>query len=251
LSNPEAASSPFFMLAPRWLLLPVAGLAAIATVIASQALISGAYSLTRQAIQLGYCPRLVIAHTSATEHGQIYLPQVNWALMLATIGLVLGFRSSSGLAAAYGIAVTATMLITTMLAYLVARERWGVRRTVAGSLAIFFLTIEAAFFGANLIKIWHGGWFPLLVGAIVFAALSTWKQGRALLFKRLTQRMYPFDRFMKDIADAPPYRVPGTAIFMTSNLQGTPPTLLHNLEHNRVLHERVILFTVHTRDVHS
>jgi KUP system potassium uptake protein len=249
LSHPEAASSPFYMLAPRWALLPLVGLATLAAVIASQALISGAYSLTRQAIQLGYCPRLIIAHTSATELGQIYLPQVNWSLMLATIGLVLGFRSSSGLAAAYGIAVTSTMLITTMLAYLVARERWGVSRTVAGSLAIFFLIIESAFFGANLTKIAHGGWFPLLIGAIVFAALSTWKQGRALLFMRLTQRMYPFERFMKDIAEVPPYRVPGTAIFMTSNLQGTPPTLLHNLEHNRVLHERVILLTVTTRDV--
>jgi KUP system potassium uptake protein len=249
LSHPEAAESPFYLLAPRWAILPLVGLATLAAVIASQALISGAYSLTRQAIQLGYCPRLIIAHTSATEHGQIYLPQINWSLMLATIGLVLGFRSSSGLAAAYGIAVTSTMLITTMLAYLVARERWGVSRPIAGSIAIFFLCIEAAFFGANLIKIAHGGWFPLLVGAIVFAMLSTWKQGRALLWKRLTQRMYPFDRFMKDIADVPPYRVPGTAIFMTSNLQGTPATLLHNLEHNRVLHERVILLTVTTRDV--
>jgi KUP system potassium uptake protein len=192
---------------------------------------------------------LNIEHTSATEHGQIYIPQVNWSLMLATIGLVLGFRTSSGLAAAYGIAVTSTMLITTMLAYLVARERWGVSRAVAGSLAIFFMTIEFGFFGANLIKVAHGGWFPLAVGAVVFIALSTWKQGRALLGARLAKKMYPFDRFLKDIKEQPPYRVPGTAIFMTSNLQGTPPTLLHNLEHNRVLHERVILLTVATSDV--
>ncbi len=249
LSVPENAVSPFYLLAPRWALYPLVVLATAAAVIASQALISGAFSLTRQAIQLGYCPRLTIAHTSASQSGQIYLPQVNWALMIATIGLVLGFRSSSGLAAAYGIAVTSTMLITTMLAYLVARERWGVSRTVAGSLAIFFMTIEAAFFGANLTKILHGGWFPLVVGAIVFTALSTWKQGRALLGSRLAQRMYPFDKFRKEIADQPPYRVPGTAVFMTSNLQGTPLTLLHNLEHNRVLHERVILLTVTTRDV--
>jgi KUP system potassium uptake protein len=144
--------------------------------------------LTRQAIQLGYCPRLNIEHTSATEHGQIYIPQVNWALMVATIGLVIGFRTSDGLAAAYGIAVTSTMLITTMLAYLVARERWGVSRTLAGSLAAFFLTIEFGFFGANLIKIAHGGWFPLVVGALVFIALSTWKQGRALLGSRLAEK---------------------------------------------------------------
>jgi KUP system potassium uptake protein len=249
LSVPENAANPFYMLAPRWALYPLVVLATAAAVIASQALISGAFSLTRQAIQLGYCPRLTIAHTSAAQSGQIYLPQVNWALMLATIGLVLGFRSSSGLAAAYGIAVTSTMLITTMLAYLVARERWGVSRTVAGTLAAFFLTIEAAFFAANLTKVLHGGWFPLVVGAITFIALSTWKEGRALLWKRLSQKMYPFDQFLKDIAGQPPYRVPGTAIFMTSNLHGTPPTLLHNLEHNRVLHERVILLTVTTRDV--
>ncbi len=249
LSTPGAAASPFYLLAPTWALYPLVILATMAAVIASQALISGAFSLTRQAIQLGYCPRLNIEHTSATEHGQIYVPQVNWALMVATIGLVIGFRTSDGLAAAYGIAVTSTMLITTMLAYLVARDQWGVSRVVAGSLAAFFLTIEFGFFGANLIKVAHGGWFPLVVGALVYIALSTWKQGRALLGARLAKRMYPFDRFLKDIAEKPPYRVPGTAIFMTSNLQGTPPTLLHNLEHNRVLHERVILLTVATSDV--
>ena len=249
LAVPEAASSPFYMLAPRWALFPLVGLATCAAVIASQALISGAFSLTRQAIQLGYCPRLTIEHTSATEHGQIYIPQVNWALMVATIGLVLGFRSSSGLAAAYGIAVTSTMVITTMLAYMVARERWGVSRTVAGSLATFFLVIEFAFFGANLTKILHGGWFPLVVGIVVYMGLSTWKQGRALLGARLAEKIYPFDQFMKDIAENPPYRVPGTAVFMTSNLSGTPPTMRHNLEHNRVLHERIILLTVTTSEI--
>ena len=181
LSDPAAASAPFYLMAPRWALYPLVVLATGAAVIASQALISGAFSLTRQAIQLGYCPRLTIAHTSATEHGQIYIPQVNWALMLATIGLVMGFRTSSGLAAAYGIAVTSTMVITTMLAYLVARGSWGVSRIVAGSLAVFFLVIEFAFFGSNMTKFLHGGWFTLLVGALAFTALSTWKQGRALL----------------------------------------------------------------------
>jgi KUP system potassium uptake protein len=244
----KAADAPFFLLAPPWLLLPVVVLAALAAIIASQALISGAFSLTRQAVQLGYCPRMTIEHTSARQHGQIYIPQVNWALMVATIGLVLGFRSSSGLANAYGIAVGATMIITTLLTYLVARGSWGVGRLTAGSLAAIFLAIEIALFGANLHKIPHGGWFTLAVAALVFVMLSTWKAGRALLGKRLAERMYPFERFLQDIAAAPPHRVSGTAVFMTSNKAGTPPTLLHNLQHNKVLHERVILLTVVTAD---
>jgi KUP system potassium uptake protein len=191
---------------------------------------------------------MTIEHTSARQHGQIYIPQVNWALMIATIGLVLGFRSSSGLANAYGIAVGATMIITTLLTYLVARGSWGVGRLTAGSLAAIFLAIEIALFGANLHKIPHGGWFTLAVAALVFVMLSTWKAGRALLGKRLAERMYPFERFLQDIAAAPPHRVSGTAVFMTSNKAGTPPTILHNLQHNKVLHERVILLTVVTAD---
>jgi KUP system potassium uptake protein len=249
LLDPTTAVSPFYLTAPRWLLYPLVVLATMAAIIASQALISGAFSLTRQAIQLGYSPRLDIAYTSAHQQGQIYIPQVNWALMVATLGLVVGFRSSSALAAAYGIAVTLTMLITTMLAYLVARAAWGVRRPVAGSLALFFFLIEFAFFGANLTKVAHGGWFPLVVGAVIYTVLSTWKRGRALLAERMRERLYPFDRFMNDIEAYPPQRVTGTAIFMTSNLQGTPPTLLHNLQHNKVLHERVVLLTVVTSDV--
>jgi KUP system potassium uptake protein len=249
LLNPSAASSPFYLMAPRWGLLALVGLATMAAIIASQALISGAFSLTRQAIQLGYSPRLDIAYTSAHHQGQIYISQVNWTLMIATLGLVLGFRSSSALAAAYGIAVTLTMLITTMLAYLVARGAWGVRRAVAGSIALFFFLIEFSFFGANLLKVAHGGWFPLVVGAVVYTVLSTWKRGRALLASRMREKLYPFDRFLQDIEAFPPQRVTGTAIFMTSNLQGTPPTLLHNLQHNKVLHERVILLTVVTSDV--
>jgi KUP system potassium uptake protein len=244
----KAADAPFFLMAPPWLLIPIVVLAALAAIIASQALISGAFSLTRQAVQLGYCPRMTIEHTSARQHGQIYIPQVNWALMIATIGLVLGFRSSSGLANAYGIAVGATMIITTLLTYLVARGSWGVGRLTAGSLAAIFLAIEIALFGANLHKIPHGGWFTLAVAALVFVMLSTWKAGRALLGKRLAERMYPFERFLQDIAAAPPHRVSGTAVFMTSNKAGTPPTLLHNLQHNKVLHERVILLTVVTAD---
>ena len=249
LENPAAAASPFYLLAPAWALLPLVALATMAAIIASQALISGAFSLTRQAIQLGYCPRLDIEYTSASQQGQIYMPQVNWALMVATIGLVLGFRTSSALAAAYGMAVTSTMVITTLLTYLVARRSWGVSRVIAGSLAVFFLIIELAFFGANVLKIIHGGWFPLVIGAILYACLSTWKSGRALLASRLRERLYPFDRFLADIAARPPHRVPGTAVFMTSNLVGTPPTLLHNLEHNQVLHQRVVLLTVVTSTV--
>jgi KUP system potassium uptake protein len=249
LVDPATAESPFYLMAPRWALYPLVALAMTAAIIASQALISGAFSLTRQAIQLGYSPRLDIQYTSSSHQGQIYIPQVNWALMLATLGLVLGFQSSSALAAAYGMAVTLTMLITTMLAYLVARGAWGVRRAVAGSLALFFLLIELGFFGANLTKVAHGGWFPLVIGALVYTVLSTWKSGRALLASRMRERLYPFDRFLQDIGAYPPQRVPGTAIFMTSNLQGTPPTLLHNLQHNKVLHERVILLTVVTNDV--
>ena len=244
----KAADAPFFLMAPPWLLIPMVVLAALAAIIASQALISGAFSLTRQAVQLGYCPRMTIEHTSARQHGQIYIPQVNWALMIATIGLVLGFRSSSGLANAYGIAVGATMIITTLLTYLVARGSWGVGRLTAGSLAAIFLAIEIALFGANLHKIPHGGWFTLAVAALVYVMLSTWKAGRALLGQRLAERMYPFERFLQDIAAAPPHRVSGTAVFMTSNKAGTPPTLLHNLQHNKVLHERVILLTVVTAD---
>jgi KUP system potassium uptake protein len=230
------------------MLFPLVVLATMAAIIASQALISGAYSLTRQAIQLGYSPRLDIQYTSPHQQGQIYMPQVNWLLMLACVGLVLGFRSSSALAAAYGIAVTSTMVITTLLAYLVARRSWGVRRTVAASMASFFLSIELGFFAANVIKIPHGGWFPLVIGAFLYLLLSTWKKGRGLLASRLKERLYPFERFLQDITANPPHRVSGTAVFMTSNLVGTPPTLLHNLEHNRVLHERVILLTVVTNN---
>jgi KUP system potassium uptake protein len=249
LSHPEAAASPFYLMAPSWAVYPLVALATMAAVIASQALISGVFSLTRQAVQLGYCPRLDIDHTSVTERGQIYIPQVNWALMIATVALVIGFGSSSALAAAYGVAVTSTMIITTLLAYLVARGSWGVSRGVAGSLAVFFLAIELGFFGANLIKIFQGGWFPLVIGVMLYTALSTWKKGRSLLALRFVDRHYPLDQFLQEDGARPPHRVPGTAIFMTSNLDGTPPTLLHNLQHNKVLHERVLLLTVVTSEI--
>jgi KUP system potassium uptake protein len=248
LQSPELASSPFYRMAPEWALYPLVILATMAAVIASQALISGVFSMTHQAIQLGYCPRMGIEHTSASHKGQIYIPQINWALMVACVGLVIGFGSSSAIAAAYGIAVSSTMVITTMLAYLVARGSWGVSRVMAGSLAGAFLVIESGFLAANFTKILQGGWFPLAVGVIIYVLLSTWKQGRALLALRFRERLYPLDRFLADIAAKPPHRVSGTAVFMTSNGDGTPPTLLHNLHHNKILHEQIILLTVVTTD---
>jgi KUP system potassium uptake protein len=249
LLHPEAAEAPFYLMAPGWAVYPLIALATLAAVIASQALISGAFSLTRQAVQLGYSPRLGIEHTSARQRGQIYIPQLNWMLMLATIALVLGFKNSSALAAAYGVAVTATMVVTTLLTYQIARRSWGVPPVLAGSIASFFLVLECAYLASNLTKIAHGGWFPLVIGAAIYTTLSTWKKGRALLASRLRERLYPFESFMQDITARPPLRVTGTAVFMTSNLYGTPPTLMHNLEHNKVLHERVLLLTVVTADV--
>jgi KUP system potassium uptake protein len=228
---------------------PLIALATVAAVIASQALISGAFSLTRQAVQLGYSPRVGIEHTSARQRGQIYIPQLNWMLMIATIALVIGFKTSSALAAAYGVAVTATMVITTLLTYQIARRSWGVPPLLAGSIASFFLVLECSYLASNLTKITHGGWFPLVVGAVIYTTLSTWKKGRALLASRLRERLYPFESFLHDITERPPLRVPGMAVFMTSNLYGTPPTLLHNLQHNKVLHEKVLLLTVVTADV--
>jgi KUP system potassium uptake protein len=249
LQNPLAASDPFYHLAPPWALYPVVIIATIAAVIASQALISGAFSLAMQSVQLGYIPRLEIDHTSERQMGQIYIPAINWALMIACIGLVLGFRSSSNLAAAYGVAVTATMVITTLIFYVVARERWGWSVWTALPLISFFLVIDLAFFGANIIKIPHGGWFPLVVGAVVFTLMSTWKRGRQILAERLGAQTLPREIFLRELVATPPTRVPGTAVFMYSNPGGTPPALLHNLKHNKVLHERVVFLSVETADV--
>ena len=246
LLDGAAAEQPFFLMAPAWGLLPLVGLATAAAIIASQALISGAFSLTQQAVQLGYSPRLDIDHTSSQHMGQIYVPQVNWFLMVGTISIVLGFRSSSALAAAYGIAVTLTMIITTLLLHAVATERWnwpvGVTTLVTGT----FLAIDLAFFGANLLKILHGGWLPLVIGGVLFALMTTWKTGRRLLAERLTQRAVPLEQFVAAALARNPMRVPGTAVFMTAQAQGTPAALVHNLRHNKVLHERVIVLTVQT-----
>jgi KUP system potassium uptake protein len=248
LREPAAAENLFYHTAPAWGVLPLVVLATLATIIASQAVISGAFSLTRQAVQLGYCPRLQIEHTSAREIGQIYLPGVNWLLMCTCIGLVLGFRSSSNLAAAYGIAVTTTMVITSLLLYVVARQLGGWRMSTAGLLIGGFLGIDLAFFGANILKIPHGGWFPLLVAAVVFTLMATWKQGRQLLARRLRERARPIEHFLQELSEQHPLRVAGTAVFMYGHLTGTPPALLLNLKHNKVLHERVVLLTVVTEE---
>jgi KUP system potassium uptake protein len=249
LADPSAAESPFYRLVPLSMVVPFVALATVAAVIASQALISAVFSLTRQAVQLGYSPRVEIRHTSATTIGQIYVPSVNRALAIATIALVIGFRSSSALAAAYGIAVTATMGITTILAYVVARQVWHWSRWTAGAVTAVFITIDLAFFGANLLKVLHGGWVPLVIATLVFSLLSTWKTGRMVLGKRLRERAYPFDLFLKDLNRTRPHRVPGTAIFMTGSGAGVPPTLIHNLRHNKVLHANIVLLTVTTEDV--
>jgi KUP system potassium uptake protein len=244
LHDPAAAEHPFFHMAPAWARLPLVVLATLATIIASQAVISGAFSLTRQAVQLGYAPRLNIRHTSAREIGQIYIPSVNWALMICAIGLVLAFRSSSALAAAYGVAVTATMGITTALLAVVERERWKWSITAVLALTIPLLIIDLSFFGANIIKVTEGGWFPLVVGVLVFTLLATWRRGREILQQRLTEAMIPIDTLMREVARGTLPRVRGTAIFLSRYSDGVPITLLHNIKHNKVLHENVIILTV-------
>jgi KUP system potassium uptake protein len=249
LADPKAAEQPFFLLAPGWALLPLVGIATAAAIIASQALISGAFSLTRQAIQLGYCPRLDIEHTSHHEIGQVYVPQVNLALMLSTILIVVGFGSSSALAAAYGIAVTLTMVITAVLLQVVATERWGWPRGLAIMVTGIFLTIDLAFFGANALKITQGGWLPLVIGGLLFTLMTTWKRGRELVAARLTARALPIEKFLSRVVEGRPARVPGTAVFMTAQPRGTPAALAHNLRFNKVLHEHVITLMVTTQPV--
>jgi KUP system potassium uptake protein len=244
LSDPEAAVNPFYKLAPEWALYALVILASIAAVIASQALISGAFSISMQAIQLGYLPRMEIRHTSAHERGQIYLPLVNWLLMISCVALVLGFQSSSRLASAYGIAVTLTMVITTILFYFASRHLWNWSVAKAGTCCGLFVALELAFFGATALKILHGGWFQIVVATALFTLMTTWKTGRTLLGQRLAASGLPLDQFVASIALDPPTRVKGTAIFMSGNPSGTPLALLHNLKHNRVLHERAVLLTV-------
>jgi KUP system potassium uptake protein len=247
LQNPKVSHS-FFQLAPSWLLFPLVALASLAAIIASQALISGSFSLTRQAIQLGLAPRLNVAHTSAREMGQIYIPQVNWALMVSTLLIVIGFGSTSAVAAAYGIAVTLTMIITVLLLYVVVTERWHWPKAGALALMALFLAIDGAFFGANALKIWHGGWVTIVVAGGIFTMMTTWRAGRRLVAERLAVRTVPLTRFVESLAEAPPLRVPGTAIFMSAQPTGTPPALAHNIRYNKVLHEHVVVLTVTTAD---
>jgi len=240
------ASQPFFLLAPSWARAPLVVLATAAAIIASQALISGAFSLTRQAIQLGLAPRLDVEHTSALAMGQIYVPQVNWALMVATVAIVIGFGSSGAVAAAYGIAVTLTMVIDELLLFVVATERWRWPLAVAVTISGAFLLIDLAFFGANVLKIVQGGWVTLAVAGGLFTLMTTWRTGRRLVAERLTARAIPLEEFIAQVAAQSPTRVPGTAVFMTAHPRGTPPALAHNLRYNKVLHQHVIVLMVTT-----
>ena len=246
MQDPAAVKNPFYLLVPTEVLAVMIGLATLATIIASQAVISGAFSLTSQAIQLSFLPRISIQYTSEEEMGQIYIPWINWALMLGIVALVLGFRSSSNLAAAYGIAVTGTMAIDTILAFVVVYNLWKWNPYISGLVALGFLTIDLAFFGANSMKIFEGGWFPLAIGLVVFTVLTTWKRGRDLLLEKLREESMPINVFLANIAENPPVHVPGTAVFMTGSQVGVPFALLHNLKHNKVLHQTVVVMTVLT-----
>jgi KUP system potassium uptake protein len=249
LRDPAAADNPFYRLAPAWALFPLVILAAMATVIASQAIISGVFSLMRQTVQLGFAPRMEIVHTSSSEIGQIYVPFANWMLMVATICLVLGFRSASNLAAAYGIAVTTTMIITTLLAFFVARYVWGWKLWVAASVTAGFLVVDLAFFGANIIKVAQGGWVPLVVAAVAFLIFQGWRRGRNAMAARLGKASVPPSMILGDFERRKICRVPGTAVFLTGQTAGTPSALLHNIKHNKMIHERNLFLTLVTEEI--
>ncbi|WIM07002.1 MAG: potassium transporter Kup [Candidatus Nitricoxidivorans perseverans] len=244
LADPEAIKNPFYLMAPDWFLLPLVGLATAATVIASQAVITGVYSITHQTIQLGYAPRMDLLHTSSSQMGQIYMPGVNWLMLAGVVGLVLAFKSSTNLAAAYGIAVTGTMIITTLFAYLVARHQWGWRRRLAVPAFGALLALDLVFLAANATKIVDGGWFPLVFGGFAYLLLTTWKAGRELVNRRIGVHALPLDEFVGVIESPDIVTVPGTAVFMTPYADRVPHALLHNLKHNKVLHERVVIASV-------
>jgi KUP system potassium uptake protein len=243
IMRPETVENPFFLLLPGWALYPMVGLATAATVIASQATISGAYSITKQAIQLGFLPRLTVVQTSARERGQIYIPGINWVLLAAVLGAVIGFGSSSRLASAYGVAVTATMMVDTLLTFFVIRFLWRYPLWLCLFATGFFFIVDVAFFSSTLLKVVDGGWFPLLIGSIVFTLMITWRQGRNILFNRLRASSVPLKPFLDSLFVEAPQRVPGTAVFLTATPEATPHALLHNLNHNKVLHERVVFLT--------
>jgi KUP system potassium uptake protein len=249
LADPASIENPFYRLAPGWALLPLVLLSTVATIIASQAVISGAFSITLQAMQLGYLPRFQVRHTSESEMGQIYLPAINWLLLVSVIALVIGFGSSSNLAAAYGIAVTGTMLITNLLVFVVARDLWGWKAWQAVLCILPFVLIDLAFFAANSTKIIAGGWFPLVFGLGVFAVMTTWKRGREVLYAKIGQDAIELAPFIQSLALGGATRVPGTAVFLTGRPEGVPRALLHSLKHYKVLHERMVLVTVRVFDV--
>lgn len=249
LSNPDAIANPFYFLAPKWAMAPLVLLSMMATVIASQALISGVFSLTRMAIQLGFWPRITIVHTSSYEIGQIYIPSMNWALFAGVIWLVITFKSSSQLASAYGISVTGTMVITAVLAFEVARQRWGWGMVKALSIFGVFLAIDLVFFSANVVKIPHGGWVSLAMAAVIYTLMTTWQKGRRTLYRKLKERSVSVEDFCQKLLQTPPIRISGTAIYMAGDPWGVPVPLLHNLKHNKVLHERVAILTIMTKEV--
>lgn len=249
LSAPHASHHPFYALVPSWALIPMVILATLATIIASQALITGVFSLTQQAIQLGYLPRLTIRHTSASHIGQIYVPSANWSLMFSTIALVAGFGSSSKLAAAYGVAVIATMLISTILFFYVAREIWAWNRVAVNLLFVFFMIVDLSFFGASVSKLFHGAWFPLVIGGVAFTMMLTWKQGRALLLRQIQDRTLTVEEFVESLALQEPQRVKGQAVYLTANPDIVPIALLHNMRHNKILHSEVCLLHFSTERV--
>ena len=249
LRDPAAAVNPFFHMAPSWALYPLVALATAAAVIASQAIISGAFSLTRQAVQLGYSPRLKIEHTSSREIGQIYVPTVNWALMLVTCALVLGFQNSTNIGGAYGVALSTLMVITTFMFFVMSREVWQWSLAKEALVVGLFLAMDIPFLIANALKIKNGGWVPLAMAIGIYVLMTTWKRGREILAKRMQEKTVPLKMLLADLAAEPPIRVPGTAVFMYGTADGTPPALVHNLVHNKVLHEKVVFLTVTTEDV--
>jgi len=248
LARPEAIDNPFFQQLGGWSIYPLVLLSTIATVIASQATISGTFSMTKEAIALGFLPRMRVVHTSEREIGQIYIPAVNWLQLLAVLLAVIGFGSSEDLASAYGIAVTATMLATTILTFFVIRYRWRLNLPLCIGATGFFLLIDIGFFSANILKLMHGGWFPLLLGLVLLTLMLTWRKGRQLVFDNLQKHAIPLDAFLASLFVAPPVRVPGTAVFLRGESDGVPHAMLHNLSHNKVLHERIVFLTVHILD---
>lgn len=249
LQDPSAISNPFYHLSPKWMLGSLVGLSTAATVIASQALISGVFSITRQAVQLGFSPRMSIVHTSSREIGQIYIPTINWCLMFGVVWLVFSFRTSSNLASAYGIAVTGTMVITTLLAFVVSLKIWKWKLWQAILVFGFFLMVDLSFFVTNLVKVENGGWVPLMIGALIYLLMSTWRKGRRILAQSLKARSISLEEFIQKIRHSPPVRVPGSALYMSSDTWGVPVPLLHNLKHNKVLHTQLAVLTIKTVEV--